>query len=115
MSYCPTCRESTFTLYGKHQCLPCWDWRVDDYHGPDDWNHGEIRARDAEDAAIRAAEIYDQEEHYLLRQETTVEIFVRNVDTGVVSRWRCSGEAIPTYRAEAVAETPSDAGGDSNG
>lgn len=96
---CPTCNEWAWL---PHACKPWWEWRSED-DGEDDWRR--IHARDAQEAAECAAEKYDEDDCcYLVRDpgRNTVTIYVRNPETREVSRWRCSGELIPQYRARAI-------------
>lgn len=94
---CPTCKE--FGWFGRerdnHRCAPEWSWRIDDMHGPDEW--GTIHALDAEDAAVKAGEIYDTDEYSLLRGGE-VTVFVR-YKGGEVTHWTVSGESVPKYYA----------------
>jgi hypothetical protein len=107
---CPDC--GTFDRFGattllNHRCSPEWEWRCDACHLDDEWER--VRARDAEGAAELAAERYDQEDYYLLRTNGDVQIHVRDLRTGEVTRWSCSGEAVPQYHARQIVDAPATA------
>lgn len=92
---CPAC--GLFTLLGSHRCAPEWEWRCDEWHGPDEWER--VRAHDAEDAAVNATNRYDEEELRLVTgRRPAVTITVRDPRTQEVTSWSGSGEAVPTYR-----------------
>ncbi len=97
---CKICGE--WGWFGKHACPPEWGWRTDDTHSEDDWST--VYARDAEEAAEKAAEAYDEGDHPLLdtrRSQPHVVIYLRNV-RGDITRWRATAELIPQYHAEHI-------------
>jgi len=84
-----------------HRCAE-WEWRSDASHSKDDWSS--VRARDAEEAAEKAAEKYDQDgDYYLMRNGgDAVTVEIRDPKTLMVSLWKVHGEAIPTYYAKQI-------------
>jgi hypothetical protein len=93
---CPKCGEPGF-LKGKfadHRCKPLFWWRSNDRHDEDEWQ--EIHASDAEEAAQKAAALYDQDGYSLLRGGHA-EISIRDTLTGKVTRWHCKAEPVPQY------------------
>lgn len=101
---CPLCREWDFAT---HRCKPLWRWRVVsepamvDADGKEHYDWAEVRAWDADQAAERAAEQYDQDGDYSLSRGNEVVIELRSPD-GDVARFRCSAEAVPQYRVSEV-------------
>ena len=90
-----------------HKCPPKWSvWLIDDYHDPED-TRDEYRGTDAEDAAIKFAEEWDQEDHNMM-QGAEIHVAVETVDG--VQIFRCSGEAEPTYYAERDTEKEAEHG-----
>ena|ERR1700723_495117 len=96
---CPVC--SSYGWSSTHRCPPLWDWRCAENFDEDEWAY--IRARDPEEAAMKAAEIYDAEDYSLLRGNV-VTIMVRDRTTLVVTKWECSAEAVPQYYAREAEE-----------
>ena len=85
MKICEICHEYYFEYEGSkpHKCLPVMYFKHEDWG--DRWI--EIRALDYEHAAMKFAEIYDSDDHYLVDgDETEVEISDGTVEkTFVVS------------------------------
>ena len=102
MPFCDTCGDWAFEIQ-YHQCPPTWDAAVilpgyDD----DDLEWRQFYARDAEGAARKAAEEYDQEDYPLVRGQT-VEVRVRMAIVGSETvHFQCSAEAIPHYYAKEI-------------
>lgn len=103
---CRTCGQ--FGWVNTHRCAPKWEWRCDSWHGADEWCDPPVHSRDAEGAALKAAEIYDRDDYTLVRggEET---IWVRQIGTTEISRWCVSAESVPQYHA---AESEEDWGTD---
>jgi hypothetical protein len=106
---CPTCAEYGWFGWSSgrfmnHRCQPVWEWRVPMAYAEDEWST--VRAASAELAAQRAAEKYDQEDYYLMRTNGEVTIVVRDPRDGGVTRWRCTGEAVPSYSAVRIDDAP---------
>lgn len=97
---CPVCQG--FSRSDMHVCPPLWDWRETTNFGDDEWQ--EVRARNEETAAEKAAELYDQDgDYYLIRNSGgNIIIMVRNQKTGEVTHWSCHGESLPHYYASKV-------------
>ena len=97
---CPSCGE-VGTFGGlrvlQHRCKPAWEWRTDEDHGPDEWRT--IHAYTNEEAAVLAADRYDEEDRRLLSLEIALIVHVRNPSTGETSRFSVRGEAVPHYWA----------------
>jgi hypothetical protein len=91
-----------YDWHKNHRCPPEFEWHLDGWHVEDEWET--IRATDAEDAAERAAAIYDQDDYSLMRGNE-VTILVRDPRTKEVTAWSCQGEAVPQYSATQI-ETP---------
>lgn len=81
-----------------HVCPPTWEWRCDSWHDTEEWQDRPVYSRDAEGAALKAAEVYDEEDYPLIRggEET---IWVRQVGTPEISKWRVSAESVSQYHA----------------
>lgn len=78
-----------------HKCPPRFGWRVDEL---DDWET--TYAYDEQQAAIQAAEVYDQEDYHLIaHSEATTSISIRDERTGEITQWLASGESVPQYHA----------------
>lgn len=98
---CSVCREWGWFggRYDQHTCKPTWEWQVESWHGTETWD--ELHAYDAEAAAVRAAERYDESDHPLLDMHGRgeVEIKIRNPRTGEVTHWIGRAELVPHYHA----------------
>jgi hypothetical protein len=92
---CPICKRWDWS--GSHRCWPEWQWRI--WGDGDDWCI--VRARDAEEAAELAAEVYDADDYSLLGGGETV-IETRAPGSETVTRWCCSGETVPRYHARQI-------------
>lgn len=96
MSDYAICRVCGVVSKPDHRCWPVWDWRETLNFGADEWS--EVRGRNAEHAAERAAEEYDGEDYYLARSNAnTVIIQIRDRPSGEVTQWRCFAETTPIY------------------
>lgn len=98
-SVCGVLAWTSPTGVSGHCCSPLWGYRVDGFDGEDEWT--EVRAFDAEEAAEKAAESYDECEYSLMKGGEIV-VHVRNPKTGEVTRWRCIGETVPQYSAQEI-------------
>ncbi len=97
---CPSCGEHVL-LSTHNRCKPEWLWRTDDdppKPGYDPWSS--VRAWDWDVAAELAAEVYDEEDHTLLKGHE-VTIVIRNSE-GDERKFKISGETIPQYYVEQV-------------
>lgn len=101
--YCTLCRA--FHHHGKH--LPEFRAGIPEYHGDDVSDYPVIRANDPEEAAVRFAEQFDSGGDYTIMGGSDQVVFVLDA-YGKLSKWRVSGEAIPSYHAREIEEvTPS--------
>jgi hypothetical protein len=83
-------------LGGRHECAPLWRVWIGDHHDPDDPSDGiEARADDAEDAAAKACEEWDEERGMLRGGEDCV---VRPAEGGESTLVRVEAEATVQYR-----------------
>lgn len=103
---CRICGE--FGWVNSHRCAPEWEWRCDSWHSKEEWNDKTVHGRDAEGAALKAAEIYDQEDYPLVRGGEEL-IWVRQVGTTETSKWNVSAESVPEYHATESEEDWEDA------
>lgn len=91
------CKEcGQYGYVNSHRCPPLWEWRCDNNFGPDEWEL--VRGKDPEDAAVKAAELYDAEDYSLVRGNRAT-IQIRDMTTKVVTAWDCYAESVPTYYA----------------
>lgn len=99
MRYCDECRDYHY-IEGNH--YPLFEVNVvgwpRDLAEPD-WRL--IRASDAESAALKAAEEYDQED-YPLSKGNSVVVEVRLPYAQEIEQFTCSAEIVPRYYAERV-------------
>ena len=79
---CTTCGEWGFS--DTHRCPPIWQCRVEGCHDDDQWL--EYYARMPDTAALKMAENHD-------------------ADGENERRFRCRGEAVPTYYATEIRDT----------
>lgn len=88
---CTTCGEEYWSsdLYPRHKCEPVWQILYEDVQT--------IRAYDAENAAKKFAELYDQDEHILMDVEMDVKVRKDEEEEWVV--YTCSAEAELIYYA----------------
>ncbi len=70
-------------------------YNVPDWTG-DEWN--ETAGYDAEDAAINVAKRYDRDDYTLARGDE-LQVFIKDVETGVVVEFRCYAETSIDYYA----------------
>ena len=100
MPLCDICNE--WTLYPKqHKCPPVWETRID---GDGDWR--EFRARDADRAAEKAAEKYDQSDYTLSKGEAAV-VEVRRQGDITGEFFEVYAEMLPHYYANPIPEPES--------
>lgn len=125
---CEKCNEWIFDYTTRwasrpHKCLPLWLVQCPEY---DDESWDRIYAVDAEEAATKLAEKYDSDNHDMMDGDTIVVRVRREIndylnllqdnqgDTAIiqgeikVEKFRCSGEAIPTYYATEIKEDADD-------
>lgn len=100
MPWCKTCDD--FHLFGSTRHLPAWEVSTYDTAGFPVWDEWRIyRAINAEWAAQRAAEEYDQEDYPLIRDSgLSIRVLVRLVGSQDVEAFRVHAEAVPTYYVE---------------
>jgi len=102
VSYCQTCG---IYKYSHHTCPPSWTVWIPDQENEDD--NRLIYAHDAEEAATKYAELYDQEDHGMLGGET-IEVHVKGTEVPKEGeqtwRFEVTGEAIPEYTAHELEE-----------
>jgi hypothetical protein len=105
---CKTC--SSYGWLGSHKCDPVWEARI--YGDGDDWY--EVHASDAEDAAARFAEEYDQGGDYDIIKRGSAEVEVRKQGEEVIQLIDVTAESVPQYSAWERRTTP-DTSGDRGG
>ena len=99
---CTTCGEWGFS--DTHRCPPIWQCRVEGCHDDDQWL--EYYARMPDTAALKMAENHDADELELInRSGMTIIVIVRDADGENEKRFRCRGEAVPTYYATEIRDT----------
>lgn len=100
---CTICREHGWfgnKIMGEHVCKPIWECQPEWYSDPEDWTP--VHAADAESAAEKYAERYDQDGEYSIvggHMRGDVVIRTRKPGDDVFERWDIEAEAVPTYRA----------------
>ncbi len=102
---CTTCNQwDWFSEPRAHRCKPAWRVWIGDHHDPDDPDDGiEARADDAEDAAARACEEWDADEHYMLDYESELCVVRPETDrSGRATRVRVEAEAVVEYRGQVL-------------
>lgn len=97
MPWCGTCKNHM--LYpDTHKCPPVWQARVESDNN-EDWM--EFYARDADEAAEKAAENYDLDDYPLLKgNEAIVEVRLKGSDK--IERFCARGESLPHYYVNPV-------------
>jgi hypothetical protein len=103
MPWCDICQD--FSYGSRHEHFPQWEVRVYDTCGflawGDEWMV--YRARNAQEAARKAAEEYDQEDYPLIRNNAlSARALVRQLGHVQAEAFRLHAEAIPTYYADPV-------------
>src|SRR5450759_1196350 len=103
---CPACGE-----YGwfnapilAHVCAPVWEARIYTRKYEEDWH--EVHANDAERAAAKFCETYDQNGDYDIVRRGGEEIEVRKLDDDKVIIVDVESESVPHYYGHARAEIP---------
>lgn len=94
---CRTCGHWGFA--DKHACPPIWEARIFETKWQNDWT--EVYATDAEDAAERFAEEYDQGGDYTIIRDGNAEIEVRRQGSDEAAIFDISAESVPEYTAHA--------------
>lgn len=92
---CPTCQKHDFL--SRHKCAPAWEARV--FGDGDEWN--EVHGWDAEDAAAKFAEQYDEGGDYDIIRRGSAEIEVRKQGDEAITLVDISAESVPQYSAHA--------------
>ncbi len=82
--------------------MSTFDWYTDDEKDEELGYWHPIKAYDMEDAAQKAAGLWDQDDHILLRYNSVVFITVVNRETGETGRFKVYGETVPHYHAYEV-------------
>jgi len=101
MSWCKVCGAYMFDS-AKHRCPPIWLVKDEEYLGDD---LRKVRGWDAEEAAAKYAEEWDQDEPELHDGGlTTHEVFVASSPDGPWKKFRLWGEATINYHADEVTE-----------
>jgi len=109
---CKLCGEHGWfgsAFFGEHKCPPCWEccpeWNKDFDH----WEN--VYAADAETAATKYAERYDCDGgDYLIvsnRMRDDPVVRVRKIGEEAFDRWSIRAEAVPTYYADKLEDSPS--------
>lgn len=93
MPQCPTCKEWYFS--STHKCAPQFMCGTE----PGDLEHM-IYAHNSESAAEKYAEWYDCEggEYHIVRGNDQT-VYVKDERNNTIEKFCCSGESVPTYRA----------------
>lgn len=93
--YCPRCKD--YRVFGpstcrcvRFECGEPWNGKVEDWH--------EIYATDAEHAAEKCAEQFDDEGDHTIINNGSGEIWTRDTN-GLVQKWEIEAEAVPSYNA----------------
>lgn len=100
---CPICREHGWfgnRIMGEHACKPIWECQPEWHKEPEDWTA--VHATDAEAAAEKYAERYDQDGEYnIVSGNLRSDVIIRTRKPGgdVFERWAIEAETVPTYRA----------------
>ena len=107
MPWCDTCGGHMIT-WVTHNCPPIWRARVPDHDGDD---YREIRARDAEHAAEKYAEEYDQGGDYYVVGGSPIDVIVADADGQNEKTFNVKGEAVPQYTAREISDFGQSDGG----
>ncbi len=90
--WCPKCEEYTVDLR-FHQCPPTWLVRLPSYH---DDGFDEVLADNAEQAAQKFAEQYDQGGDYNVVGGSPIDVFVSGPNGEDEKKFHVEGEAVAT-------------------
>ncbi len=96
MDRCNKCGEFIFTTidWRLHFCAPVWSvWNTED----DEIEASNIYAMDAEDAAAKWAEEYDEDDHEMARGDEVC-VYVKSSD-GELTKWNVSADITISYHA----------------
>ena len=97
MDNCPKCGGIRYS-FESHKCPPMWLTNIEEWEG-DKWV--EVYARDAESAALKRAEGYDNNGDYPLMSGGSVIVRAKKID-GDIEYYLCEGESVPEYYAKKV-------------
>lgn len=96
MSWCRTCRRSTFALHGTHQCPPAWRlWFPDETEANAGLTYGDTATNAVESWAMQ----YDADNSYGIVRGGDKVVLLRKVGTDAVHRVSVEGRSEPVYRA----------------
>jgi hypothetical protein len=103
MATCQRCNEFSFGE-GNHRCPPEWIAWNRDCHGDDPAEGDRVFAHDAEAAAEKWAEIYDQDDYPLMSGGDAEVVITPANGEGEPKRFTVYGESSPTYYAREITD-----------